>query len=523
MGAFRSKPAVEKDIEAGVDQHGRSFICGSMQGWRIDQEDAHLIVTKEKQYAMYGVFDGHGGPEVSALVARRLLEFLKSHPEWDRNKEEAVRGAFRNMDKFINSRKGRREMRTLLQLTPDAVAPMEEGELDLLQRDASRPIEELVEEELMRHREEPSGDSLAATQSTQSTQALSSAEGSDDDETQASDPEEKISNNGKGGEKETESNKNDDVTAGGGGGGGGEQPAKRAKRMGTANTKEKEQGDGDSMKTGDDDDGDDDDDSDDDNDDDNDDEYVPASARNKTHGDNDDDDSSSSDEGEQTRDSATSSQEETEGKTPIMNDDDDDDDDADASGVKDAAEAAADELFASTESGFSSGTTANLVIMDKAHLLVANIGDCRAVVCSGGRAVELSVDHKPTDEPELSRITRAGSRVTPNGRIDGGLNLSRALGDWRYKRSRAVSHEDQAVSYVPDFQTRDIKDDDEFLIVACDGIWNTMESQEAVDFVRERLCNGTPLRQLITEVGAIVSVSRFCQKQSKKQTVARRS
>ena len=42
--------------------------------------------------------------------------------------------------------------------------------------------------------------------------------------------------------------------------------------------------------------------------------------------------------------------------------------------------------------------------------------------------MELSQDHKPEDEPELKRIKNAGGKVTPDGRVNGGLNLSRAIG-----------------------------------------------------------------------------------------------
>jgi protein phosphatase 1G len=50
------------------------------------------------------------------------------------------------------------------------------------------------------------------------------------------------------------------------------------------------------------------------------------------------------------------------------------------------------------------------------------------VVCRDGKAVEMSADHKPEDEVELNRIRKAGGKVTPDGRVNGGLNLSRALG-----------------------------------------------------------------------------------------------
>ena len=49
-------------------------------------------------------------------------------------------------------------------------------------------------------------------------------------------------------------------------------------------------------------------------------------------------------------------------------------------------------------------------------------------MCRDGQAVEMSFDHKPEDEPEMKRIKNAGGKVTPDGRVNGGLNLSRAIG-----------------------------------------------------------------------------------------------
>ena len=56
------------------------------------------------------------------------------------------------------------------------------------------------------------------------------------------------------------------------------------------------------------------------------------------------------------------------------------------------------------------------------------MGDSRCVLCRNGIALEMSMDHKPEDEHELNRIHKAGGKVTCEGRVNGGLNLSRALG-----------------------------------------------------------------------------------------------
>lgn len=83
--------------------------------------------------------------------------------------------------------------------------------------------------------------------------------------------------------------------------------------------------------------------------------------------------------------------------------------------------------------GSSSGCTAVVALLAGNELYVANAGDSRCVVCRNGAAMDMSFDHKPEDTEELERIQKAGGRVTMDGRVNGGLNLSRAIGDHAYK------------------------------------------------------------------------------------------
>lgn len=79
------------------------------------------------------------------------------------------------------------------------------------------------------------------------------------------------------------------------------------------------------------------------------------------------------------------------------------------------------------------GCTANVILIDNyERLIIANAGDSRCVMCRGGRAVALSEDHKPDNAEEKRRIEKAGSIIV-EGRVDGNLNLSRSLGDLKYK------------------------------------------------------------------------------------------
>jgi len=113
------------------------------------------------------------------------------------------------------------------------------------------------------------------------------------------------------------------------------------------------------------------------------------------------------------------------------------------------------------------------------------------VLSRGGVAVELSRDHKPEDVEEKARIEAAGGSVGEDGRIEGNLNLSRAIGDLAYKHKEGLSAERQMISAYPDVRVEGLRaGEDEFLVVACDGIWNVLSSQEVVDMVREGLREG---------------------------------
>uniref|UniRef100_A0A9J7Y7G6 Protein phosphatase 1G n=1 Tax=Cyprinus carpio carpio TaxID=630221 RepID=A0A9J7Y7G6_CYPCA len=156
------------------------------------------------------------------------------------------------------------------------------------------------------------------------------------------------------------------------------------------------------------------------------------------------------------------------------------------------------------EPGSDSGTTAVVALIRGKQLIVANAGDSRCVVSEKGKAVDMSYDHKPEDELELTRIKNAGGKVTMDGRVNGGLNLSRAIGDHFYKRNKALPPEEQMISALPDVKVLTLNEDHEFMVIACDGIWNVMSSQEVVDFVNERLKTeagkNRPLSAIIEEL-----------------------
>lgn len=137
------------------------------------------------------------------------------------------------------------------------------------------------------------------------------------------------------------------------------------------------------------------------------------------------------------------------------------------------------------------GCTANVCCVTATHIVVANAGDSRAVLCRRGDAVALSEDHKPNNPVERSRIEAAGGYVESSApgvwRVNGNLNLSRALGDLEYKKDRLLGPQEQIISGTPDITVFDRSHEDEFVTVCCDGVWDVKSNLEVVDFVRKRL------------------------------------
>lgn len=166
--------------------------------------------------------------------------------------------------------------------------------------------------------------------------------------------------------------------------------------------------------------------------------------------------------------------------------------------------ACSDELLDLSTNGATSGkaahacgcTVAACCVTDMGDVAVANAGDCRVVLSRLGSAVDLSQDHKPYLPMEHARITNAGGRIVerhlPGGgkttsRINGGLNVSRTIGDFKYKQNENLPPNGQMVSCTPEITNFRRTAQDEFLLIGCDGVWDVLSSQQAVDFVRQRL------------------------------------
>lgn len=126
------------------------------------------------------------------------------------------------------------------------------------------------------------------------------------------------------------------------------------------------------------------------------------------------------------------------------------------------------------------GSTAVVAVVNESNIHVGNAGDSRAVLCSDGIAIPLSNDHTIKNPAEKARVIKAGAFITSRGRIaktkDGrSLFPTRSLGDFDLR---------PVVKSEPEITSRPRSSEDEFLILATDGVWDALDNQTAVDVVR---------------------------------------
>ncbi|KAF7904634.1 hypothetical protein EAF00_001968 [Botryotinia globosa] len=121
-------------------------------------------------------------------------------------------------------------------------------------------------------------------------------------------------------------------------------------------------------------------------------------------------------------------------------------------------------------------------------LYTANVGDARIVLCRNGKALRLSYDHKGSDENEGKRVANAGGLIL-NNRVNGVLAVTRALGD-AYMKDLVTGHPYTTETVIQ-------PDSDEFIILACDGLWDVCSDQEAVDLVRHQQDPVAAAKQLV--------------------------
>ncbi|CAN0043269.1 unnamed protein product [Scytosiphon promiscuus] len=128
--------------------------------------------------------------------------------------------------------------------------------------------------------------------------------------------------------------------------------------------------------------------------------------------------------------------------------------------------------------------------LQQAVIHTGNVGDCRAVLCRGGRAIDLTSDHRPSRDDERRRVKEAGGFISRD-RLNGLLGVTRAFGDIAFKQFPPSAGDDmwqgQQLTSQPETSSVKVHPDDTFVILACDGVWDLVSSQQVVSYVQRRL------------------------------------
>mmetsp|Transcript_44506 Transcript_44506/g.94711 ORF Transcript_44506/g.94711 Transcript_44506/m.94711 type:complete len:685 (+) Transcript_44506:359-2413(+) len=168
----------------------------------------------------------------------------------------------------------------------------------------------------------------------------------------------------------------------------------------------------------------------------------------------------------------------------------------------------ADKEFISPKTAPQSGSTGATIVLFGRRLFAANVGDSRVVLArKNGACLELTSDHKPSRPDEAARVRAAGGFIL-HKRVMGELAITRAFGDKSFKMGIKAMLEEDAdelggaggvsddatkdltaplVSAEPEIASIVLSHDDEFLLLACDGLFDVFKSQDAITFARQEL------------------------------------
>ncbi|XP_062822773.1 protein phosphatase 1G [Anolis carolinensis] len=495
MGAYLSQPSTAKSSGDGAGEGAGvrplHFGYSAMQGWRVSMEDAHnCIPDLDSETAMFSVYDGHGGEEVALYCAKYLPDIIKEQKAYKEGKlQKALEDAFLAIDAQLTTEEVIRELALLAGRSREDGDEKEEKVADeddvdkeeaaLLHEEATMTIEELLTrygQNCVKGKLGPPGKEPAQEESSRGP----SLNGEVDAGESVREEEQKETDSGRPGPGSAPPGP--DMAGGGDAGsaaaeggapaGAEAQPSCSSSSKAQRTTKSRFFEDS---------------------------EDESEDAEEEEEEDEEDSEECSEDEDGYSSEEAENEEEEEEEDDTEEAEEEEDDEEEDEDMMLPG-------MDGKEKPGADSGTTAVVALIRGKQLIVANAGDSRCVVSEGGKALDMSYDHKPEDEVELARIKNAGGKVTMDGRVNGGLNLSRAIGDHFYKRNKNLPPEEQMISALPDIKVLTINEDHDFMVIACDGIWNVMSSQEVVDFVQSKITqkgeNGElrPLSSIVEEL-----------------------
>ena len=147
------------------------------------------------------------------------------------------------------------------------------------------------------------------------------------------------------------------------------------------------------------------------------------------------------------------------------------------------------------------GTTANVLLLKNNYFYVANVGDSLSVMYKKEKAIKLNQEHKTTLDKEYNRIKKCGGKLI-NYRINGKLNITRAIGDLSYKnRNNGLIYE-QDVLAIPEVMKYSL-DDVDFIVMGSDGFWDYGDDIQTIcDNIYKEIKNN-PKKDLCELIGNI--------------------
>ena len=147
------------------------------------------------------------------------------------------------------------------------------------------------------------------------------------------------------------------------------------------------------------------------------------------------------------------------------------------------------------------GTTANVLILKKNDIYVANVGDSLSVMYKKKKAYKLNKEHKTTYDKEANRLKKLGTKIQ-NYRINGKLNITRAIGDLSYKNKTDKYIYEQDVLAIPEV-SKYSTDDVDFIVMGSDGFWDYGDDISTIcDNISKELKNN-PKKDLCDLIGNI--------------------
>ena len=132
------------------------------------------------------------------------------------------------------------------------------------------------------------------------------------------------------------------------------------------------------------------------------------------------------------------------------------------------------------------GTTANIMLIKNGIIYIANVGDSLSVMYKNKKAYNLNREHQIILESEKERVLKSGATI--NGyRINGMLNLTRAIGDLQFKSNPDLKRHEQSVIALPEITKIEDTEGIDFIIMGCDGVWDCVKRQMVCEFIEKEI------------------------------------